>query len=122
MTMKTGDRVIQAEIDRREEARRRYEAARQAGQVASLLDQERPNVFTQSLANLLPGATVEIRIEYIEPLVFRTGGFELVVPTVGGPRFVPPAGVPDGDRVTPPVTPEGTRAGHELSIGVAIDA
>src|SRR5262245_29265317 len=122
MTMKTGDRVIQAEIDRREEARRRYEAARQAGQVASLLDQERPNVFTQSLANLMPGATVEIRIEYVEPLVFRAGTFELVVPTVVGPRFVPPAGVPDADRVSPPITPEGTRAGHDLSISADIVA
>src|SRR4029453_10504881 len=120
MTMKTGDRVIEAEIDRRDGARRRYEAARQAGQVASLLDQERPNVFTQSLANLMPGATVEIRIDYVEPLVLRDGTFELVVPTVVGPRFVPPAGVPDADRITPPVTPEGTRAGHDLSIAADI--
>ncbi len=122
MTMRTGDRTIRAEIDRREEARRRYEAARQAGQTASLLDQERPNVFTQSLANLMPGATVEIRIEYVEPLVFRAGTFELVVPTVVGPRFVPSAGVPDPDRITPPVTPEGTRAGHDLSIVADIAA
>lgn len=122
MTMKTGDRVIVAEIDRRDEARRRYEAARQAGQVASLLDQERPNVFTQSLANLMPGATVAIRIEYVEPLAFREGTFELVVPTVVGPRFVPPAGVPDADRITPPVTPEGTRAGHDVTIAADIDA
>jgi Ca-activated chloride channel family protein len=122
MTMKTGDRTIVGQIKRRDEARAIYEAARDAGKTASLLDQERPNVFTQSLANLMPGATVEIRIEYTEPLVFRAGGFELVVPTVVGPRFVPPAGVPDADRVTPPVTPEGTRAGHDLSIGVAIDA
>src|SRR4030095_5754888 len=62
MTMKTGDRVIEAEIDRRDGARRRYESARQAGQVASLLDQERPNVFTQSLANLMPGAAGEVKI------------------------------------------------------------
>jgi Ca-activated chloride channel family protein len=42
------------------------------------------------------------------------------VPTVVGPRFVPPAGVPDADRITPPVTPEGTRAGHDLSIAADI--
>src|SRR5262249_28366347 len=51
MTLTTGDRVIRADIERRDDARRRYEAARDAGQVASLLDQERPNVFTQSVAN-----------------------------------------------------------------------
>ncbi len=122
MTMKTGDRVVVAEIKRREEARAIYDAARSAGRTASLLDQERPNVFTQSVTNLIPGATLEIRIEYVEPLVFREGAFELVVPTVVGPRFVPPAGVPHAGRVTPPVTPEGTRAGHDLSIDVTVDA
>ena len=60
MSMRTGERTIRGEIKRREEARRIYEAARAAGQVAALLDQERPNIFTQTLANLMPGATVEI--------------------------------------------------------------
>ena len=136
MSMRTGDRTIRGEIKRREEARRLYEAARTAGQVAALLDQERPNIFTQTLANLMPGATVEIRIEYVEPLVFRDGTFEFSFPTVVGPRFIPgaPTGhagtgwapdttrVPDASRITPPVTPEGTRAGHDIGIAVDIDA
>src|SRR2546425_2162937 len=136
MSMRTGERTIRGEIKRREEARRIYEAARAAGQVAALLDQERPNIFTQTLANLMPGATVEIRIEYVEPLVFRDGTFEFSFPTVVGPRFIPgtPTGhagagwapdttrVPDASRITPPVTPEGTRAGHDIAIAVDIDA
>ena len=136
MSMRTGERTIRGEIKRREEARRIYEAARNAGQVAALLDQERPNVFTQTLANLMPGATVEIRVEYVEPLVFRDGTFEFSFPTVVGPRFIPgePTGhtgtgwapdttlVPDASRITPPVTPEGTRAGHDIAIAVDIDA
>ena len=136
MSMRTGERTIRGEIKRREEARRLYEAARAAGQVAALLDQERPNIFTQTLANLMPGATVEIRIEYVEPLVFRDGTFEFSFPTVVGPRFIPgaPTGhagtgwapdttrVPDASRITPPVTPEGTRAGHDIGISVDIDA
>lgn len=143
MTMRTGARVVRAEIRRREDARRAYEDARAAGKLASLLDQERPNVFTQSLANLMPGAEVEVRIAYVEPLKYADGGFELSIPTVVGPRFVPgsPTGgtgtgvrpngtgfapdtdrVPDASRVTPPVTPEGTRAGHDLSIAVDVDA
>ncbi|TMB60801.1 MAG: VWA domain-containing protein, partial [Deltaproteobacteria bacterium] len=136
MSMRTGERTIRGEIKRREEARRIYEAARNAGQVAALLDQERPNIFTQTLANLMPGATVEIRIEYVEPLVFRDGTFEFSFPTVVGPRFIPgaPTGhagtgwapdttrVPDASRITPPVTPEGTRAGHDIAIAVDIDA
>lgn len=121
MTMKTADRVIQGEIHRREEARRIYEAAKAAGQVTALLDEERPNVFTQAVANLLPNATVEVRIEYVEPLKFTAGTFELSVPTVVGPRFNPPS-TGDADAVSPPITPEGTRAGHDVSIRVDVDA
>ena len=58
MWMRTGDREIRGEIERRDEARRRYEQARARGQLAALLDEERPNIFTQSLANLMPGASV----------------------------------------------------------------
>src|SRR5207245_10073652 len=136
MSMRTGERTIRGEIKRREEARRIYEAARNAGQVAALLDQERPNIFTQTLATLMPGPTVEIRIEYVEPLVFRDGTFEFSFPTVVGPRFIPGAPtahagtgwapdttrVPDASRITPPVTPEGTRAGHDIGIAANIDA
>lgn len=121
MTMKVGDRIVEGEIKRREEAREIYEQAKQNGQVASLLDEERPNVFTQAVANLMPGALVEIRIEYVEPLAFESGSFELVFPTVVGPRFSPP-GTKDADVVTPPITAEGTRAGHDLSISVDVDA
>jgi Ca-activated chloride channel family protein len=134
--LRTGERVIRGDIKRREDARRIYEAARDAGQTAALLEQERPNVFTQSVANLMPGAPIEVRIEYVETLSFRDGAFELVVPTVVGPRFVPgaPTGasgtgwspdttrVPDASRITPPVAPKGTRAGHDLSVTVDLYA
>lgn len=136
MWIRTGEREIRGEIKRREEARRIYEDARERGQLAALLDQERPNLFTQRLANLMPGDEVEIVLEYVEPLAYRAGEFELVFPTVVGPRFIPgpPIGhsgtgwapdttrVPDASRITPPVAPEGTRAGHDLSIEVTIDA
>ncbi len=136
MWIRTGEREIRGEIKRREEARRIYEAARDRGQLAGLLDQERPNIFTQSIANILPGAAVEVRIEYVEFLKYVAGTFEFSFPTVVGPRFIPgnPMGhqgtgwapdttrVPDASRITPPVTPEGTRAGHDISIRVDIDA
>jgi Ca-activated chloride channel homolog len=121
MTMKVGDAVIEGQIQRREDARKTYEAAKAKGQVAGLLDEERPNVFTQSIANLMPGERVEVRIEYVEPLEFESGTFELVVPTVVGPRFSPP-GTKDADRVTPPIAAEGTRAGHDIAISVDLDA
>lgn len=122
MEMKVGKRVIRGLIKPRDEARRIYEAAREAGHVASLLDQERPNIFTQAVANIEPGANVEITIRYSEVLSYQDGFFSFVFPMVVGPRYVPAQGVPDASRVTPPVTPEGTRAGHDISLSVQLDA
>lgn len=136
MLMKVGDRVVKGVIKRREEARRIYEEARDRGQVASLLDQERPNIFTQSVANIMPGEKVEITIKYVETLPYEAGAFRFVFPMVVGPRFIPgrPTGkqgtgwakdttsVPDASRVTPPVAEKGKRAGHDIDITVSIDA
>lgn len=140
MTMIVGDRTVKGKIKRREEARAIYDAARNAGQVASLLDQERPNIFTQSVANILPGATVKITISYVEHMKYEAGSYEFVFPMVVGPRYIPgdatgkqatnqgggfapdTSQVPDGSRITPQVTPKGTRAGHDISIDVMVDA
>src|SRR5207248_3194400 len=70
MTMTIGDRVIKGEIKKREEARQIYEAAKAAGQAAALLDQERPNIFTQSVANIMPGQDVSITISYVNLLKY----------------------------------------------------
>jgi Ca-activated chloride channel family protein len=135
MEMRIGDRVIKGEIRRREEARAIYEAAKQAGQTASLLDQERPNIFTQSVANIMPGEKIEITISYVELLKYADGEFEFSFPMVVGPRYIPGGGsapapmttgtdtpeVPDASKITPPITPKGTRAGHDISLRVAID-
>jgi Ca-activated chloride channel family protein len=130
MTMTVGDRTICGIIKEREEARRIYEAARNAGQAAALLDQERPNIFTQSVANILPGNEIRITISYVEYLKNEDGQYEFAFPMVVGPRYVPgcPTGasgtdqVPDAGRIAPPVTPEGTRAGHDISLTVHVDA
>jgi Ca-activated chloride channel family protein len=136
MTMIVGDRVVRGVIKPREEARQIYEEAKAAGHVASLLDQERPNIFTQSVANIEPGERVEIRISYVENLDWQEGTYHFDFPTVVGPRYIPGGGtapapmttgqptpeVPDADKITPPVIPEGMRAGHDLSISVEIAA
>ncbi|MFC1834957.1 VIT domain-containing protein [Thermodesulfobacteriota bacterium] len=136
MLMRVGDRVVRGEIKRREEARQVYERARNRGQVASLLDQDRPNIFTQSVANIMPGEKVEITIKYVQILPYDDGSFKFVFPMVVGPRFIPgkPTGksgtgrepdttqVPDASRITPPVTPEGVRAGHDVDLTLSIDA
>ncbi|MEI6916548.1 MAG: VIT domain-containing protein, partial [Armatimonadota bacterium] len=91
MEMMVGTRKVVGEIKKREEARQIYENAKNAGQVASLLDQERPNIFTQSVANIMPGETVKVRISYIDTLNYDDGAYEFVFPMVVGPRFMPGA-------------------------------
>jgi Ca-activated chloride channel homolog len=136
MTMNIGERIVRGKIMRREEARAVYDAAKAGGKVASLLDQERPNIFTQSIANILPGEQIKISISYVETLRYSDGSYEFVFPMVVGPRYVPgaPTGrsgggyapntaqVPDASRITPLPVPEGMRAGHDISIDVSIDA
>ncbi|MFY9557241.1 MAG: VIT and VWA domain-containing protein [Blastocatellia bacterium] len=135
MTMRVGDRTVRGRIKRREEARAVYEAARAAGNVASLLDQQRPNIFTQSVANIMPGEKVTVTISYVETLKYEDGSYEFVFPMVVGPRYIPgvPVGkqsggwapdtdrVADASRITPQVAPKATRAGHDISIEVALD-
>lgn len=136
MTMIVGDRTVRGKILQREEAEAVYEAAKTRGQTASLLNQERPNVFTQSVANILPGEQIKITISYVETLKYEDGAYEFVFPMVVGPRYVPgnPTGakgngfapdtdaVPDGSKITPRPAPEGMRAGHDLSLDIDIDA
>ncbi len=136
MTMTVGTRTVRGLVKRREDARAIYEAARAKGQVAGLLDQERPNIFTQSVANIMPGEKVRITISYVETLKYEDGQYEFVFPMVVGPRYIPgkaagkAAGgwaydtdaVPDASKITPPVAVPGTRAGHDISLEIALDA
>ncbi len=136
MIMRVGNRVIKGSIKKREEARQIYDAARAQGHVASLLDQERPNIFTQSVANIEPGEQVEIEIKYVDMLPYDSGKFTFTFPTVVGPRFMPGnAGghsgtghipdtdqVPDASKISPVIAAAGERAGHDISISLDIDA
>src|SRR5437879_3446898 len=89
MTMVVGDRTVRGKILRREQAEAVYEAAKNNGQTASLLNKERPNIFTQSVANILPGEQIKITISYVETLKYEDGSYEFVFPMVVGPRYVP---------------------------------
>ena len=89
MTMLVGDRTVRGKILRREEAEAVYESAKAAGQVASLLNQERPNIFTQSVANIMPGEQVKVTISYVETLKYENGSYAFVFPMVVGPRYIP---------------------------------
>jgi hypothetical protein len=91
MTMTVGDRVVVGEVKEREAARRIYEAAKAQNYVASLLEQERPNIFTQSVANIEPGAEVIVEISYVEVLQSKDGTYTFDFPMVVGPRYIPGA-------------------------------
>lgn len=87
MEMELNGRVIKAEIRRRDEARDLFEQADSTGLTASLLEQERPNVFQMSLANIAWGDTLKVRMTYTELLVPTQGVYQFVFPSVVGPRF-----------------------------------
>ncbi len=134
MTMRIGDRTIRGRILSREEARKVYERAKTKGQAASLLDQERPNIFTQAVANIMPNQKIVVEISYVETLKYEDGAYEFSFPMTVGPRYIPgaPIGrkgngfapdtnrVPDASRITP--MPAKERAGHDISIEVSLDA
>lgn len=89
LEMEVGDRRIVGALLRREDALVVYQDAKAIGRTASLLNQERPNIFTQSISNLPPGGEVRIRIGYVERLTYDRGAYEFHLPLVVGPRFIP---------------------------------
>ena len=109
LKMVVGQRVIVGEIRRRAEAAEMYERAKAAGQRAALVEEQRPNMFTNRVANIAPGETVLIEIEYQAPVTVRGGEYSLRLPLVVGPRYVPPSsldsaeGQADAGAVTAPL-------------------
>jgi Ca-activated chloride channel family protein len=135
MTFRIGNRVVTSEVKRREEARRTYEAAREAGRTAALTEQERPNLFTQSVANVPPGESVAVVIRYVHEVPYDDGRYLFHFPTTIGPRYVPgaPTGsvsgpgwagdtdrVPDASRVTPPVVLPGEPGAPDVDVLVRL--
>jgi Ca-activated chloride channel family protein len=126
MAMRIGDREIRGRIKTREAARKAYEKAKEKGQAAALTEQERGNVFTQSVANIPPGEAIEVVLHLVQPLTYEDGVYSFHHPLVVGPRFVP-AGVADGDRVTPPMLPGpgslggGQDTGHRVNFELSAD-
>ncbi len=138
MVMKIGDRTIRGLIKERGEARQIYEQAKQTGHVASLLEQERLNLFTQSVANIEPGKEIDVTISYVQVLKYDRGEYEFSFPMVVGPRYIPGSStvqqssgggwaqdtdrVPDASRITPPVLKPGQRSGHDIQVRLILDA
>ncbi|MCC6139405.1 MAG: marine proteobacterial sortase target protein [Nitrospira sp.] len=136
LRMKIGERIIEGQIKKRGEAKKIYEQAKQEGKRASLVEQERPNIFTTSVANIAPGDRITVEIEYQETIRYDQGAFSLRFPMVVGPRYIPgtpvvmedqPPGngwsldtdrVPDASRITPPVRHPGYGPINPVSLNI----
>ena len=119
LTMSLGGRRVVAQVKERGEARRTYEQAKADGKTASLLEEQRPNVFQMNLANILPGDVVEVELRYSELLVPTDGTYEFVYPTTVGPRYSnrPAASAAFDERwVSNPFLPEGSPAPAAFSL------
>ncbi len=125
MQMTIGDRVLKAEVREREEARHTYEAAKSEGKTASLLEQQRPNVFQMNVANIMPGDTVQVELRYTELLVPEGGEYQFVYPTVVGPRYSnqPESGAPATDKwIANPYLVKGEKSSTAFNISVDVIA
>lgn len=135
LRMHIGERFIEGEIREKEQARKEYEAAKSNGEKASLVEQQRANMFTTAVANIAPGETIAIEIEYLETLRYEDESFSLRFPITITPRYIPGAALPgrkgsgwsadtsrvaDASLITPPMV---ARSGdHRLSFRLSIDA
>jgi Ca-activated chloride channel family protein len=124
MRMQIGDEIIVAKIKEREQAKEDFEKAKEEGKSASLLEQQRPNVFSMSLANIMPQEQVEIELRYTELLVPTDNVYELVFPTVVGPRYASPqdAKKKEDGFVETPYQHQGQQPASVLHISARITA
>ena len=125
LKMTVGGRTIEARIQEKGQARATYEQARQEGRTASLLEQERPNVFQMSVANILPGDEVKVELDYSELLRPEEGVYSFVYPTVVGPRYEGAAGTASSTGeawVANPYTHAGEPPVSTLDLAVKLDA
>lgn len=135
MRMHIGDRFIEGEIREKEQARKEYEAAKSAGKKTSLVEQQRANLFTTSVANVAPGELVIIEIDYLEDLRFDDGTFSLRYPMTLTPRYIPGQAssdrkgngwsadtslVDDASLITPPMV--SASKGHRISLHASVNA
>jgi Ca-activated chloride channel family protein len=125
MKMTIGKRIIEAQIKKREDARKDYEQAKQEGKRASLLEQQRPNVFQMNVANIMPGNEIKVELRYTELLIPEDRVYEFVYPTVVGPRYsnAKAGDVPPSENwVANPYLRQGELSATTFDINVAINA
>ncbi|MBL9101068.1 MAG: AgmX/PglI C-terminal domain-containing protein [Myxococcales bacterium] len=116
-------REIRGVMKSRDDARKTYEEARDAGQSAALLEQNRPNLFAQAVANIPPGGTIEVEMHLVQPLRREDGRYSLVLPITVGPRYVPAGGaVKDAAAIASPGLAKGVVSCSKVDVQVAIES
>ncbi|OQX21508.1 MAG: trypsin, partial [Desulfobacteraceae bacterium IS3] len=123
MKMTIGERTIVAKIQEKQKAREEYEQAKQEGKSASLLEQQRPNVFQMNVANILPGDLIKVEMSYTELLIPTDSVYEFVYPTVVGPRYSnqPEATAPQSEQwIKNPYLHEGEAPPYTFDIKVSL--
>jgi len=105
LQMHIGERIIEGQIEEKQQAKKIFEQAKQEGKKASLIEQQRPNLFTNSIANIGPGESIIITIEYQQTLGYEQGAYQLRFPMTITPRYYPQASVADVNAATPTVYP-----------------
>ncbi len=116
--MTIGTRIIEAKVEERDKARQEYEQAKQEGYSASLLEQQRPNVFQMNIANIMPGDTIQVELKYTEILIPEEKEYVFVYPTVVGPRYAREDNTESW--VENPYLEEGESANYSFDISVAV--
>ena len=135
MRLHIGDRFIEGEIREKEQAKKEYEQAKQSGKKASLVQQQRANLFTTSVANVAPGELVVVEIEYLEDIRYEDGRFSIRFPMTLTPRYIPGQALPDkqgngwsadtdqvadASLITPPQVSRSTN--HKISLTADVNA
>jgi Ca-activated chloride channel family protein len=120
MLFRIADRVVRAVVQEKVEARRTYEQAKSEGRAATLLEEDQPTLFTLSVANVAPGATIDVELEYQELVTFDDGRFRLVFPMVAPERYRDGAAPSARDKLRPPRAPTGERS-PDVAIEVDVE-
>ena len=122
LRMQIGKRSVTARIEERNKARADYEAAKSEGKRASLLEQERPNVFKMNVANIMPGDTIQVELRYTELLIPENGTYEFVYPTVVGPRYTNGKSQNNDGFTSTPYTKQGKIPAYDFHLTLHIAA
>ena len=121
MEMKVGEKVIKAKVKEKSKAKKEYRKAKQNGQRASLLEQNRPNVFTMNVANILPGDQITVSLKYTETMIPESGVYTFVYPTVVGPRYNG-ENTSNGETQPVPYTKSGEMPLYDFNITANVSA